>query len=414
MTVDPGKLNEKMRLSRLAHSHRSTSMDTPLRSRASSGSLSGTPTPAPRNRGSGLGRVPGTPLGRVLAAEGYTVRSPRKIRQRSLPDKARDWISNRVLAVETSIQLWSFDAAGYPLAIGLNAAHLVVRLPELSAALPPVSSLWSAAASDAAKAVSSSSRYARQVAQLDADARLAALQGAGHALGHHRSFFRSGWIGWTLSVVLVLVSVANAVYLATRTRKYQLMLRKDPLSSPNAKAAALRFAPPSAAGQNQTLLSRVRDYVWPSSHHGRSASEPEPHSFPIQELHVWTPEYVLWSVRLFTGYPPPVALMYHFLSPATFVPFVVVGPAVVAVVGGVVSLYGGVVRDRQILATETMHEYNATFVYPRVSVAKRDAATSTDELEFGEWKRQRDRRRDTGGSASEQAGVEPSPARRRR
>lgn len=62
-------------------------MSTPLRSRHSSSSLSGTPTPAGQGRGSGLGRVPGTPLGRVLAAEGLAVRSPRKIRHRSLPDK---------------------------------------------------------------------------------------------------------------------------------------------------------------------------------------------------------------------------------------------------------------------------------------------------------------------------------------
>jgi len=33
-----------------------------------------------------------------------------------------------------------------------------------------------------------------------------------------------------------------------------------------------------------------------------------------------------------------------------------------------------------------MHEYNSTFVYPRVFVQKRDFATSTEELEFQDWR----------------------------
>ena len=213
-------------------------MSTPLRSRASSNNLIGTPT---RSSGSGLGRVPGTPLGRVLAAEGYSVRSPRKIRHRSLPDKsvylflslsslslnsyltirntyrAKDWISNRILSLETSVQLFSFDAAGYPLAIGFNSLHFLIRLPHFYSALPPISTLWSSREAAAA------SRYARQATQLDADARLAALRNGGSAGSW---FGGGGWIGWTLSVVLILVSIANTLYLASRRRKYQLMLRK--------------------------------------------------------------------------------------------------------------------------------------------------------------------------------------------
>lgn len=35
-----------------------------------------------------------------------------------------------------------------------------------------------------------------------------------------------------------------------------------------------------------------------------------------------------------------------------------------------------------------MHEYNSTFVYPRVFVQKRDVGTSTEELEFQDWRTQ--------------------------
>lgn len=39
------------------------------------------------------------------------------------------------------------------------------------------------------------------------------------------------------------------------------------------------------------------------------------------------------------------------------------------------------------MQAEVMHEYNVKFVNPRVFVQKRDAATSTSELEFGDWRR---------------------------
>lgn len=136
----------------------------------------------------------------------------------SLHCRAKDWLSNRILSLETSIQLFSFDSAGYPLACTFNLLHLLIRLPHFYSALPPLSSLWSSSAGVEA------SKYARQAAarQLDADARLAELQGSGGA----RSFFGSGWVGWTFSVALILISVANTAYVASRRRKYQLLLRK--------------------------------------------------------------------------------------------------------------------------------------------------------------------------------------------
>ncbi|GAA5842163.1 hypothetical protein JCM3766R1_000023 [Sporobolomyces carnicolor] len=373
-------------------------MSAPLRSRHSTTGPSGrtTPTRAPGGSGSGLGRVPGTPLGRVLAAEGFAVRSsssPRKIRHKSMPDKARDWFSNRVLALETSIQDVSFDEVGYPLACAFNSIHFVVRLPHFYSSLPPISSLWTSSSSSSSM---TPSRYLREAAQLDADARLTALT---TATSSSSTWFATGWIGWTLSVALVLVSVANTLYLASRTRKYQLMLRKDPLSSPNAKAATLRFSREAAPPRKRPLWSRATRHVLSKLGLGGTASSPTvperegggPRTFPIQELHVWTPEYVLWSLRFFTGYPPPIALMYHFLSSSTFVPFLLIGPCIVFLFVSVVHLYSTLVQDRQILSTETMHEYNSTFVYPTVFRQKRDAAVSTDELEFTEWKQKKKR-----------------------
>lgn len=105
--------------------------------------------------------------------------------------------------------------------------------------------------------------------------------------------------------------------------------------------------------------------------------------FTVQQLDVWTPDYVKWSLILFSYvgrrrhpgrdrrltyssprrlYPPPVALLWHFLTPSNFLLAALVGPAVVAQTWVVVHLYAGLVRDRHLLQGEVMHEYNAKFV----------------------------------------------------
>ncbi|GAA5970102.1 hypothetical protein JCM11641_000269 [Rhodosporidiobolus odoratus] len=314
---------------------------------------------------SGMARAPGTPVGRLLAAEGLPVRSPRRVRQKSWQQKVQDWPSNAVLSLETSLQLLSLDPAGYPLAISLNALHFLLRLPSFYSALPPLASLFSR---------SSSSRYARQTAAAlgDADARLEALQR--QAQGGRGATW--SWLAWWLSVILILISLSNASYLATRRRRYQMVLRKDPLSSPNAKSTTLNFSPPrKKASLPSALATKARQLVF-------GAKEEEAHMYPVQQLSVWTPDYVKWSLRFFALYPPPIALMYHFLNPANFFPFVVCGGFFVGQTFLLVHLYTTLVSDRAALQAEVMHEYNAKFVNPRIFVQKRDVCVSTSEAEF--------------------------------
>lgn len=70
------------------------------------------------------------------------------------------------MSVETSLQLLSLDPAGYPLAIGLNALHLLTRLPVFVSALPKWMHIGS-----------KKSRYLAAAKDLaDADRRLEALR----------------------------------------------------------------------------------------------------------------------------------------------------------------------------------------------------------------------------------------------
>ncbi|GJN88413.1 hypothetical protein Rhopal_001379-T1 [Rhodotorula paludigena] len=311
-------------------------------------------------------RDPGTPVGRLLTVEGIAPRSPRKVRTRPWYEKAREWPNNTLLSLETSLQLLSFDAAGYPAGVAAHLVHFLLRLSTL-VSVPSLPSFIRSSANSA-------SRYARRPTDVlgDADARLEALQRqtAGRPAG--------GWSAWAwwLSVLLVLLSLANTVYLVSQRRKYQLVLRKDPIASPNARASTLDFSP--SKKRRETLSAALKKKA--KALVGMDVVE-ESHIYPVQELNVWTPERVLWSLRFFTLYSPPVALLYHFVTPATFILAALCGTLFVLQTFLLVHLYSTLVSDRATLQAEVMHEYNAKFVHPRVFAPKRDACVQTSQAE---------------------------------
>lgn len=85
-------------------------------------------------------------------------------------------------------------------------------------------------------------------------------------------------------------------------------------------------------------------------------------------------------------YPPPLALTYHFLTPSSFIPSVIVGSVLLLQSYALVSSYSQLLADRATLQAEVMHEYDTKFVKPRLFLQKRDAATSTSELEYSVWR----------------------------
>lgn len=355
---------------------------------------------------------------------------------RSTSCRIVDWPSNAVLSVETYIQLLSFDSAGYPAALAFHAVHFLLRLV---AFVPSFSSLTTMFYSSA----STASRYVRRPSDAlgDADARLEALQRQSQRYGG----VAWGWWAWSFSVLLILVSMGNLAYLATRRRNYQMVLRRvsrrartlepvllqglgadsgsflqDPLASPNARSTTLDFSP---SQRRLSLADSIRRRIKAAL--GKVDVE-ESHVYPIQELSVWTPERVLWSLRFFTCVPfvssrsahgqcadsasataftrrpspscttssrsttasrslssvawscswcvplsraDPCRLFADFISRWTQTYLVV-------------HLYSTLVSDRAALQAEVMHEYNAKFVNPRVFVAKRDACVSTSQAEM--------------------------------
>jgi hypothetical protein len=102
-------------------------------------------------------------------------------------------------------------------------------------------------------------------------------------------------------------------------------------------------------------------------------------------------------------YSPPVALLIQFLDRSNFFIFftsiaflvVQVRPLVLILLQDIpdASLlilqtyiithsFSQMVKDRQTVNREVMHEYNAKFVAPRIHYARRDASTMTNEAEM--------------------------------
>lgn len=65
---------------------------------------------------------------------------------------------------------------------------------------------------------------------------------------------------------------------------------------------------------------------------------------------------------MFALYPPPVAVLWQFVTPGRFVLSAVVGVMVVGQTWLMVHMYTGKARDQKLLDGEVMHEYNAKFV----------------------------------------------------
>lgn len=309
---------------------------------------------------------PATPLARVLHAERAPTASPRRIRHRSWTTRLRDWPSNALLSLETSFQLVSFDAVGYPLGATLHLVHLAVRLPAFYAALPAFSDWWQASSSSAP------SRYHPRAAPTTADARLEALLQSQAAAG-------KGWwstLTWWFSIVLIVLSFANVAYLVTRRRKYQMVLRRVSLPRPSRRRfhggsfsnndiprarirSRLRMPnkPCSDSHPTKPTLSPLGPKGSAGQCSNSSAGQSQPtkrrrpfpskswtsgflitHCGPCDSLRAWLrfPRFSrslnshLLSQMLHRLYSPPVAVMYHLLSPSNFLPMLLCGVLFVA------------------------------------------------------------------------------------
>ncbi|KAJ7582702.1 hypothetical protein C8J56DRAFT_227715 [Mycena floridula] len=195
------------------------------------------------------------------------------------------------------------------------------------------------------------------------------------------------WFDWTFPFTLILIaaSVLNALYLFTRSKIYRLHRQSDPVSSPNAKFVAqdLDFAPLTPP----SLASRLSGGLWNSFILfwrfllGLKAAplRPSRTSQKVQELLVWTPGEL--EMRLFCVYSPVHSLLWMGTGSANWMLMGIIMGIVGVQLHVTTSTYKNLMKDREIIAAEVMHEYNEGFVYPRVNPIRKDVAVMTHQSE---------------------------------
>ncbi|EPQ58114.1 hypothetical protein GLOTRDRAFT_72177 [Gloeophyllum trabeum ATCC 11539] len=196
------------------------------------------------------------------------------------------------------------------------------------------------------------------------------------------------WFDWTIPTSLLLIAAAmgNAMYLFTRVRIYRLYNQPDPVSSPHAKFVPMDLdfsplEPPSA-------ISRIRSASWKAfvafwrfllnmSPRGSSTSK-EPDK--VQQLEVWAPGE--FELRLFCIYSPVAPFLWMATNTSNWMLMIFIMAAVGVQLHTQMSFYDALLKDRQIISEEVMHEYNDKFVYPRVHPLKREIGVMTHESEM--------------------------------
>ncbi|THH27507.1 hypothetical protein EUX98_g6696 [Antrodiella citrinella] len=201
------------------------------------------------------------------------------------------------------------------------------------------------------------------------------------------------WFDWTVPLTFLLISAAtlNTMYLFSRTRLYQLNLAKDPVSSPHA-AFVSRESPNHVPPPSTPIYISVFKHAWRafvvsvrfllnlSPPKDRQVSSNGAGVEKVQQLEVWTPGEL--EMALFAIYSPVHSLLWMALTGGNWM--------LIGLIMGVVGMqtqaltrsYEALLKDRNILAKEVMHEYDEKFVYPRINPIRKDASVMTHQAEM--------------------------------
>ncbi|KAG8770157.1 hypothetical protein FRC12_004474 [Ceratobasidium sp. 428] len=200
------------------------------------------------------------------------------------------------------------------------------------------------------------------------------------------------WFYWTtpMTIFLILGSLLNCLYLFTNTRSYQLHLQSNMVDSPRAKMVRVDMTPAARDMDNRpppslvwrlarglsVHLASAWKLLW-GSKSGRETSWDDIHT--VQQIDIWMPDEL--KMALFSVYSPAHALLWMIFSSSTwFIAFILM-----AMISGQIHAlsqsYEGLLKDRRILNSEVMNEYNQKFVYPRIIPVRKDACVMTHEAE---------------------------------
>ncbi len=186
--------------------------------------------------------------------------------------------------------------------------------------------------------------------------------------GSNRSIMHGGtwWYRfmWTISFVFVCLSLFNTWYCFTRTRNYQIQSKgSSGLSTPKRRVTS--------------VMTQTEHSGWNMFSHFSPFSlrrkQVQNRRVEKEELHAWNPSIA--SLRAFSVFSPlHVFLIWNC-------------PRNVAVLVGILLLsaqtlylvdtYEQHIEDKRLIYGQVLHEYDKSYVEPRLSVRKRDVGTGT-------------------------------------
>lgn len=176
------------------------------------------------------------------------------------------------------------------------------------------------------------------------------------------------------------MSVSNAFYTITRSRKYRLFQANIDVQPATTSARRVAVQSTSASASPLTILSKI---ITPDTPESRAHPD---RSNDVWELSVWDPLPV--SLRLFCLFSPGHVLVYFIflpLAPLDPRPSITIFNTVLVQVllslqmVFVCSRFTQQARDNAIIQKEVMHEYDTKFVHPLMHPVVRDVAVQVSE-----------------------------------
>ena len=193
----------------------------------------------------------------------------------------------------------------------------------------------------------------------------------------------SGWFAWFATFTahfLALLSIANAAYTFTRTRKYRLF--ESPIdvvpTTPSARRVKVEDSPSSSSP-----LSYFSSKFGPASAAARAHPD---NREDVWELSIWDPKPL--HLSLFALFSPGHVLVYWLFLPTsaldprpsvTVVTTMLLAALTTAQLLLFKTFFEQKARDDKLLNKEVLNEYDTKFVHPSLNRPIRDVGTQSKE-----------------------------------
>ncbi|KAF9789891.1 hypothetical protein BJ322DRAFT_1044751 [Thelephora terrestris] len=187
---------------------------------------------------------------------------------------------------------------------------------------------------------------------------------------------------WTFPAQILLIGIAvfNSIYLFSRTRNYDLSLQPSNLvNSPNAKFVATVSDPPPPPSLPVRLWRAFVIFWRFLLNIPATTAKNTPKMARVQQLEIWYPGD--FEKELFLIYSPANFLMWTVTNGSNWIWMLMLMPLVWVQMSTLTNAFQMLIKDKDIIAAEVMHEYDEKFVFPRVNPIRKDAAVMTHQAE---------------------------------